>query len=163
MWFCSIGRPSEVTLSLAGARVDNASTRALDFRQVFTAQGHSGEGNMPEPASHLRVTDYNGVTVVHFADRKILEELSISEIGEELNQIVEDNPELRLLLCFENVEHLSSAALGMLITLKQRVDKKNGKLRLSDIRPQIYEVFKITRLNKLFDIHDTTPKALESF
>ncbi len=118
---------------------------------------------MPEPASRLRVTDYNGVTVVHFADRKILEEMSITEIGEELNQLVDANPQLRLLLCFENVEHLSSAALGMLITLKRRVDEKRGKLRLSDIRPQIFEVFKITRLNKLFDIHETTTKALEGF
>ena len=118
---------------------------------------------MPEPASHLRVTDYNGVTVVHFADRKILEELSISEIGEELNRLVDEKPNLRLLLCFENVEHLSSAALGMLITLKRRVDEKDGKLRLSDIRPQIYEVFKITRLSKHFDIHDTVDDAIRAF
>lgn len=118
---------------------------------------------MPEPTSRLRVTDYNGVTVVHFADRKILEELSISEIGEELNSLAEAGDSVRLLLCFENVEHLSSAALGMLITLKRRVDERRGKLRLSDIRPQIFEVFKITQLNKLFDIHETTTKALEGF
>jgi anti-sigma B factor antagonist len=118
---------------------------------------------MAEQSSHLRVSDYNGVTVVHFAERKILEEISISEIGEELNNLVEANPKIRLLLCFENVDHLSSAALGMLITLKRRVDEQQGRLRLADIRSQIFEVFKITRLNKLFDIHDTMAKALEGF
>jgi anti-sigma B factor antagonist len=123
----------------------------------------SGDVKMSEQPSRLRVTDYNGVTVVHFADRKILEELSISEIGEELTQLVDSRVNIRLLLCFENVEHLSSAALGMLITLKRRVDERKGKLRLADIRPQIFEVFKITRLNKLFDIHGTTTQALEGF
>jgi anti-sigma B factor antagonist len=61
------------------------------------------------------------------------------------------------------VEHLSSAALGVLITLNKQVSDSKGKLKLSDITPQIYEVFKITRLNKLFDIHDTAEKALSTF
>ena len=38
-----------------------------------------------------------------------------------------------------------------------------GQLRLANIDPQIYEVFVITRLNKLFQIHDTTEEAVESF
>ena len=51
----------------------------------------------------------------------------------------------------------------MLITLKKQVEKANGKLKLSDINPQIFEVFKITRLNKLFDIHSSTDEAMKSF
>lgn len=114
--------------------------------------------------SHLTVTaKASGARVVEFADRRILEEPCISEIGEELTKLVQDGPKPRLLLSFKNVEHLSSAALGMLITLSKQVDEHQGKLRLSDITPQIYEVFKITRLNKLFEIHDTAEQALEGF
>jgi anti-sigma B factor antagonist len=51
----------------------------------------------------------------------------------------------------------------MLITLKKKVEEKQGKLKLSDINPQIYEVFKITRLNKIFDIHPSVDKARASF
>ena len=61
------------------------------------------------------------------------------------------------------MEHLSSAALGVLITLNKQVTEHKGTLKLSDIAPQIYEVFKITRLNKLFDIHDTAEQALGTF
>ncbi len=118
---------------------------------------------MVEERSHLAITDSGGVKVVEFADRKILEELRISEIGEELSKLVAGAPEIRLLLSFKNVEHLSSAALGMLITLNKQVSEQRGKMKLSDITPQIYEVFKITRLNKLFDIHDTAEQALTSF
>jgi anti-sigma B factor antagonist len=61
------------------------------------------------------------------------------------------------------VEHLSSAALGMLIKLGKEVTRKKGKLILSDIRPQIYEVFRITRLHKMFEIHDTAGQAMKHF
>lgn len=101
--------------------------------------------------------------MVQFADRKILEELSIHEIGEELKGLAESEPKAKLLLDFENVDHLASAALGMLITLHKKVQEKNGALKLSNINRQIFQVFKITRLNRVFDIHDTAAQALDSF
>lgn len=118
---------------------------------------------MDQPSTHLRIKRANGISVVEFADRKILEELSIQEIGEELDRIVESEPGIRLLLNFRNVDHLSSAALGMLITLRKKVENQNGDLKLSDINKQIFEVFKITRLNKMFDIHDTADQAVARF
>jgi anti-anti-sigma regulatory factor len=36
-------------------------------------------------------------------------------------------------------------------------------LKLSDINPQIFEVFKITRLDRIFEIHPTAAEALASF
>jgi anti-sigma B factor antagonist len=118
---------------------------------------------MAEQQAHLSVSESGGITVVEFADRKILDELSISEIQEELSRLVAERDRLKLLLSFKNVEHLSSAALGTLINLNKQVQDKRGDLRLSDIVPPIYEVFKITRLNKLFKIHATKQEALESF
>ena len=38
-----------------------------------------------------------------------------------------------------------------------------GKLILTNIKPEIYEVFAITRLNKLFDIRDDEAQALAAF
>ena len=51
----------------------------------------------------------------------------------------------------------------MLITLHKRIAGERGQLKLADIKPPIFEVFKITRLNKVFDIHDTAAKAKASF
>lgn len=118
---------------------------------------------MTEGQPHLTVIETDDARIVEFADRKILEEISITEIGHELASLVDSTPGIKLLLSFKNVEHLSSAALGVLITLNKQVEAKSGKLKLSDISPQIFEVFKITRLNKLFDIYDTKEAALETF
>jgi anti-sigma B factor antagonist len=118
---------------------------------------------MTDQATRLKVKDLSGVSVVEFSDRKILDELCIHEIQEELSAFIDSKSSGKILLSFKNVDHLSSAALGMLITLKKKIEEKKGALKLSDINPQIFEVFKITRLNKLFDIHPSQEKARASF
>lgn len=111
----------------------------------------------------LNVSEVGEVTVVRFVDRRILDEANIQEMGQELFQIVEDQGKKQLLLNFSGVEFLSSAALGKLITLDKRVKAHSGKLMLSNIRPEIYEVFKITRLNTTLDIKDDEADALAAF
>lgn len=118
---------------------------------------------MSEKQRHLTIQDSGDVHIVQFADRKILEELMIAEIGDELSQLVTDGKGVKLLLSFKDVEHLSSAALSMLINLNRQIDETDGQLKLTDIAPPIYEVFKITRLNKLFSIYGTTHEALAEF
>ena len=111
----------------------------------------------------LEVSEVGEVTVVRFVDRKILDESNIQELGTELFQLVEEEHRNRLVLNFFNVEFLSSAALGKLITLDKKVKAHGGRLKLSNIRPEIYEVFAITKLNKLFDIKDDVADALAAF
>ena len=118
---------------------------------------------MSDGQTHLTITCKDDVNVVEFSDRKILEELSIREIEEQLFQLVGAGDSVKMLLNFQNVEHLSSAALGMLINLEKQIAARRGKLILSDINPQIFEVFKITRLHKMFEIHDTVAQAMKQF
>jgi anti-sigma B factor antagonist len=76
---------------------------------------------------------------------------------------VEKEKRSAVLLNFVDVEFLSSAALGKLITLDKKVKAAGGKLKLCNIRPQIYEVFAITKLNKLFEIKDNQDEAVAAF
>jgi anti-sigma B factor antagonist len=118
---------------------------------------------MTSAASRLRVADHNGITCIRFIDRNILDEANIQRIGEEIGRVIDAQPQPRILISFQNVDHLSSAALGTLITINNKVRSKDGQLRLADIDPQIYEVFVITKLHRLFQIHDTTDQAMASF
>ena len=111
----------------------------------------------------LDVTEVGDVTVVRFRDRKIVEDINIQELGAEMFQLVETDKREKLLLNFSTVDFLSSAALGKLITLDKKVKTHGGVLKLSNIRPEIYEVFTITKLNRLFDIQDDEADALASF
>jgi anti-sigma B factor antagonist len=118
---------------------------------------------MAAPKSRIVVKRDDDIVQIDFLDKNILEETNIQQIGDEITAIIEGGEAPKLLLCFKNVEHLSSAALGTLITVSNNVKKKGGQLRLSNIDPQIYEVFVITKLNKLFQIHEDVDKARKSF
>ncbi len=109
----------------------------------------------------IDIEDVGEVTVARFVDKKILDEGNIQIIGNQLFGLVEEDGRMKIVLDFTNVEYLSSAALGKLITLDKKVKKARGKLRLCSIRPEIYEVFAITKLNKLFDIREDQEAALE--
>jgi anti-sigma B factor antagonist len=116
-------------------------------------------------ADHRRVeiSEVGEVTVVRFQDRKILDAANIQELGEELFALVEKERRRSLLLNFTNVEFLSSAALNKLIVLDKKVKGAGGMLKFSDLRPEIYDVFVITRLNQLFDIKANEAEALAAF
>ena len=112
---------------------------------------------------HLEVSEVGDATVVRFVDRKILDEANIQGLGQELFNLVEQEKREKVLLNFSAVEFLSSAALGKLITLERKVKDHGGKLKLCNIRPEIYEVFALTKLNKLFDIKEDEADALAAF
>jgi anti-sigma B factor antagonist len=111
----------------------------------------------------LDIEEVGDVTVAKFVDKKILDETNIQIIGNQMFGLVDEDGRKKIVLDFSNVEYLSSAALGKLITMDKKVKAAKGKLRLCSIRPEIYEVFEITRLNKIFDIRGTQEQALEGF
>jgi anti-sigma B factor antagonist len=118
---------------------------------------------MPTHPSRLVVSHEGDISLAHFTDRRILDELTIHELETELTTLIKTGaPPVKLILDFSTVEHLSSAALGMLITLNKEIGACKGRLGLAHIRPQILEVFKITRLNKLFSIHPSVDSAKQA-
>ena len=117
--------------------------------------------NMSAGHRRLDIEESGDVTIAKFVDKKILDEGNIQIIGNQLFSLVEDDGRSKISLDFSNVEYLSSAALGKLITMDKKVKAAMGKLRLCTVRPDIYEVFAITKLNKLFDMRDNLEQALE--
>ena len=117
--------------------------------------------SQPPRRRRLEVEDIGDVTVVNFTDKKILDEQNIQIIGEQLFSLVDELGRRKLILNFSNVEYLSSAALGKFITLNKKVNAAGGRLVLCNIDPQIYEVFEITKLNKLFTIKKDEQTAMQ--
>ena len=111
----------------------------------------------------LEVEDVGGVTVATFTDRKILDEQNIQVMGDQLFRLVDERGRKDLVLNFANVEFMSSAALGKLMTLRKKVQEAGGKLVLCNIDPRIYEVFTITKLDKLLTICGDEQEALQKF
>jgi anti-sigma B factor antagonist len=117
---------------------------------------------MTVPSSHISVRKSDGVTRIDFIDRNILDELNIHQIGEDLLRVIESEHAPKIVIVFKNVEHMSSAAFGTLLTVHERIKSRSGHLRLCEISPRILEAFMITKLNRLFSIHDTVDAAMKS-
>ncbi|MDB5290873.1 MAG: rsbV [Phycisphaerales bacterium] len=118
---------------------------------------------MAESTPPLSVTQHKDIRVVEFTNNRILDEANINEIGQTLVALIGERQNPKLLLDFTAVDHLSSAALGMLINANNKIREANGQLRLTNIKPQILEVFVITKLNKLFKILPSRAEAIADF
>lgn len=103
----------------------------------------------------------NGI-VITLLTPQLLEDAEITSLEQAILKMIKEANVVNFVLNFENVNFLSSAVLRVLIKVNTAVTERNGKLRLCEIAPKILEVFKITRLNKLFDIRKDVDAAVES-
>lgn len=123
------------------------------------------KGGVSEMAKfeRIQVVEEGDVAEVSFVDRKILDPLNIHQMSQELTSLVMDQGQQKLLLRCGDVEFLSSAALNALILLNKRVIKSGGKMVITELRPEIYEVFLLTNLNTFFSIFDDRDAGLAAF
>jgi anti-sigma B factor antagonist len=106
------------------------------------------------------VVEYlSDIAVVTLTDEKILEESDIQALENSLNPLIEQTPGIKIVLNFSKVQFLSSAVLGLLIRISKKIYETNGQLKLCEINEKIFQVFKITRLDRIFDIFNTQEAA----
>ncbi|MBP85377.1 MAG: anti-anti-sigma factor [Planctomycetaceae bacterium] len=114
--------------------------------------------------SALTSREEEDVLVVSFTDAKILDEARIQQIGKEMMEMAaaaETNK--KLLVNFQGVQFMSSAMIGKLVLLNKKSKAATVDLKFCSITPNVLEVFKITRLNKVFKIVADEEKALKDF
>ena len=117
-----------------------------------------------ESAMAAITTQINGeVLVVGFTDSKILDSQRIEQVGKELQDAVPQAIHKKLLLNFRGVTFMSSAMITKLVMLNKGCKAKEVALKFCEVSPNVLEVFKITKLNKLFDIQGAEEKGLASF
>lgn len=104
------------------------------------------------------VVTYNerdGIVVGTVFATSMLDALNVTEFGNEVVNYLNEHPSTRLMLNFENVDYLSSAALTELLRINEAAVSGGGSVRLCGLSPDIYKVFKITNLDKLFAVEES--------
>jgi anti-sigma B factor antagonist len=114
--------------------------------------------------TYIDLLDVGDTLVASFKQSSILDQAVIDQIGREFEQVqLEASGNRKLLLNFQAVEFMSSAMLGKLVQLNKRCKTDKIKLKLCNIAKNPLEVFQITRLDKLFEIHKDSTAALAAF
>lgn len=116
--------------------------------------------------SSLETRQVDGILVVKFKDNKILDDARIQQIGTDLlasaDQAAQAEPK-RIVVNFDGVNFMGSAMIGKLVLLNRQCTTQGVALKMCNISKNIAEVFKITRLNRVFEIHKDEEKAIKSF
>jgi anti-sigma B factor antagonist len=66
----------------------------------------------------------------------------------------------RIVVEMSGVQFLDSTGLGALVGALKKLREQNGELELAALPSRVERVFQITRLDRVFTIHDSVEKAL---
>ena len=104
------------------------------------------------------------VMIVEFRNPSLMDPLVLENTSRRLYALVDEEDRRKVIMDFEKVQYLSSQAIGILLSMKKRIDALgNGRLVLCGIGPKLAELLKITRLDKIMTIKPTQKEALASF
>jgi anti-sigma B factor antagonist len=110
----------------------------------------------------LAVQEIEKYTIVEFRTSSLMDALVLEGIGKAVYQLVDEQDKRRLILDFEQVEYLSSQAIGIVLNLNKKLAKlPHSTLILCGVGPRLMELIKITRLDKILKIKPTQREALK--
>jgi anti-anti-sigma factor len=111
----------------------------------------------------LDVSQVGGVSVACLKGPTISEAAAVQDLGRELLQWADATAGGKLLVDFSSVEMLAPAAMGKFLLLAKKIKARSGVLRLSGLRPAIYNVFAMNKLLTVFEVFENRAEALASF
>jgi anti-sigma B factor antagonist len=111
----------------------------------------------------LRFEEDGDVTVAKLITQAIMDERVIRVIGQELYRQVEQLGHDQIVVDFSDVRHFSSALLAVLLELNKRIKATKGRLILCGLRPELQEVFVVTKLDGTLKIVADISEAMRQF
>jgi len=120
---------------------------------------------MNEPTQYIDFSEQPPITIGNVVQTEVLDGSNVLEFGQQALAYVSEHSTKQLLIGFENVRYMSSAALTELLRINQAIRENEGTVRLCGMNADIQNIFKITNLEKLFVIHENEdiPAAASRF
>ena len=109
---------------------------------------------------NITYTNVDNIKVVNFSGRIIYDTEEV--VKKELDKIVNENNK-KIVFNLSDLTYINSSGLGLLINVLKQVRASNGDIKLSNLRPELSELFRITSLNSVFKIYNEESEAIEHF
>jgi anti-sigma B factor antagonist len=103
-----------------------------------------------EDKHEVEISSQQDVTVVSFRGSSISDVDKIAIASRQINEFISKNQPLRMVFDFSGVKFFCSRVLGLLLEIRAKLEAYGGQVVISGIDPQLYRVFKITNLDKIF-------------
>ena len=110
----------------------------------------------------VEITRRKNTAVVAFKAPSISDVEQIATASQQIKQFVDENHPRALVFDFGGVKFFSSKVLGLLLDLRAGLQAQDGELFISGINPQLYRIFKITNLDKVFRFFSDAESAFKA-
>jgi anti-sigma B factor antagonist len=101
-----------------------------------------------------------GVDVIDLSGK--LDSFTTPDLKAELKRLT-DVRHYKLVLGFQNVDHINSTAIGAMIAVAQEVRRRGGDLKLFGMKEDIRKVFDLVGASRVLEIFGSEQEALRSF
>ncbi len=119
----------------------------------------------------ISIDRHSGHIIVELLVDDLLHQLQVARMKESLISIVQEHKGRAFILDFTQVKSICSSAIGLLLSVKKKVEDGNGRFCLCGINSNIpntstdtyiYEIFKVVKLDNYFEIYPTRLEAVEA-
>ncbi len=107
---------------------------------------------MASESNPVKFNEIENMTVGTLGAGTSLDGEGSKTFGDSVVKYVSKHPGLRLLLNFQNITYLSSAALSELLRINEAVKAQEGAVQLCGLSKEIHKVFEITKLVDVFHV-----------
>jgi anti-sigma B factor antagonist len=116
-----------------------------------------------ESAAKSIAVEKIGQVIVGRLPIKMLEEDDLKTLAGLIDQASAADPSITtVVLDFEQVAMIPSLGLGLLVQIANKCKVRRQRLRLAAVRPQVRQVFSITKLDRIFQFSDTVASATQA-
>jgi len=108
----------------------------------------------------MKVEKRDGITILITEDR--LDSLDGPKLRDVVKPLAQE-PCLKIVIDMEKTLFLDSSGCGGLVTSLKTLVNNHGDMKIARPTPRVLEILQLTRLHRVFEIHDSVESAVESF
>jgi anti-sigma B factor antagonist len=117
---------------------------------------------MAQHCQHVVTQRKDDVLIAAFARPQVLDPDYIDLVREELLCVMSELHPPKVVIDFERVHFLSSSAVGLIIRLDHEAKQRGGALCIANVRSDVFEVFRLSKVDTLIRVCETTDAAVRS-
>jgi len=97
---------------------------------------------------------YSKTSDNNYLEIKPIGEVDIYTSPEFKNKVIEiiETKEVNILINAEELDYIDSTGLGVLMSILKKIKENELNIKIINLKPNIYKLFDITGLNKVFNI-----------
>lgn len=110
----------------------------------------------------IKINQHNTVTEAIITDTSKLNVVIADQFKHELKAHL-SGPDTKLIINLENISFIDSSGFGALISLLKVARSNNCQLKLCNINDELFKMFELIHLHKVFDIEENLNTCLSNF